>query len=64
MKDCLAAAVELVSNPPDMTPLYHDANVTVVPLLSGGGTRINTLEAFAHGVPVVSTSVGAGGSTS
>lgn len=60
-KDCQAARVDLIPNPPDMAPLYRDATVTVVPLLSGGGTRIKILEAFAHGVPVVSTTVGAEG---
>jgi glycosyltransferase involved in cell wall biosynthesis len=33
----------------------------VVPLRAGGGTRIKILEAFAHGVPVVSTRIGAEG---
>jgi glycosyltransferase involved in cell wall biosynthesis len=60
-RDCAARKVELVANPPDMAPLYRDATVTVVPLLSGGGTRIKILEAFAYGVPVVSTTVGAEG---
>jgi glycosyltransferase involved in cell wall biosynthesis len=59
--DCAAAQVDLIANPPDMAPLYRDATVAVVPLLSGGGTRIKILEAFAHGVPVVSTTVGAEG---
>lgn len=46
---------------PDLEPLYADADVAVVPLSAGGGTRIKLLEAFAHGLPVVSTSVGAAG---
>jgi glycosyltransferase involved in cell wall biosynthesis len=33
----------------------------VVPLRAGGGTRLKILEAFAAGVPVVSTSLGAAG---
>lgn len=37
------------------------ARVAVVPLLSGSGTRVKILEAWAAGVPVVSTSVGAEG---
>ena len=40
---------------------YRNANVVVVPLRSGGGTRLKILEAMAVGVPVVSTSVGAEG---
>ena len=37
------------------------ASVAVVPLRSGGGTRLKVLEAFAAGIPVVSTSVGSEG---
>lgn len=60
-QDCAASNVELVPDPPDMAPLYRAATLMVVPLLSGGGTRIKILEAFAYGVPVVSTTVGAEG---
>src|SRR5262249_38223789 len=37
------------------------ARIAVVPLLSGSGTRLKILEAWAAGVPVVSTPVGAEG---
>jgi glycosyltransferase involved in cell wall biosynthesis len=37
------------------------SKVAVVPLLSGSGTRIKILEAWAAGVPVVSTGLGAEG---
>ena len=37
------------------------ARVAVAPLLSGSGTRLKILEAWAAGVPVVSTSIGAEG---
>jgi glycosyltransferase involved in cell wall biosynthesis len=42
-------------------PHLERASVAVVPLAAGGGTRLKLLEAFAAGVPVVSTSVGAEG---
>jgi glycosyltransferase involved in cell wall biosynthesis len=45
----------------DLAPLYAAADVAVVPVRAGGGTRIKVLEAFAHGVPVVTTSLGAEG---
>ena len=45
----------------DLGPCYTAADVAIVPLRAGGGTRIKILEAFAHGVPVVSTPVGAEG---
>ena len=37
------------------------ARIAIVPLLSGSGTRIKILEAWAAGLPVVSTSLGAEG---
>ena len=37
------------------------ARVAIVPLLSGSGTRLKILEAWAAGLPVVSTTVGAEG---
>ena len=53
--------VEVAANVSDVTPFYRDANVLAVPLQSGGGTRLKILEAFAAGVPVVSTPVGCEG---
>uniref|UniRef100_Q01T64 Glycosyl transferase, group 1 n=1 Tax=Solibacter usitatus (strain Ellin6076) TaxID=234267 RepID=Q01T64_SOLUE len=37
------------------------ARVAVVPLLTGSGTRLKILEAWAAGIPVVSTTIGAEG---
>ena len=42
-------------------PYWRKARVFVVPLLSGGGMRVKILDAWAHGVPVISTSIGAEG---
>jgi glycosyltransferase involved in cell wall biosynthesis len=48
--------IQLVENPgDDLAPLYAQADVAVVPLSRGGGTRIKILEAMAFGVPVVAT---------
>jgi len=38
-------------------------SVFVCPILSGSGMRVKLLEAFAAGIPVVSTSIGAEGLT-
>jgi len=46
---------------PDITPHYASADVVVVPLLHGSGTRIKVLEACAHRRPVVATSVAVAG---
>ena len=51
-------AVRVLGFVSDLTPLYDAAHAAIVPLRAGGGTRIKILEAFAHGVPVVSTVVG------
>lgn len=61
MANCNAAGAQLIADPPTMAEMYADASVVVVPILSGGGTRIKILEAFAFGVPVVSTTLGAEG---
>ena len=53
--------IEVVANAPDVAPYYRDANILAVPLQAGGGTRLKILEAFAAGVPVVSTAVGCEG---
>jgi len=42
-------------------PYYRQADVCVVPLRAGGGTRLKILESFALGCPVVSTTIGAEG---
>ena len=55
------ANVEVAGNVDDVMPYYGAANVLAVPLQSGGGTRLKILEAFAAGVPVVSTPVGCEG---
>ena len=55
------AGVEVVGRVDDVAPELAGATAVVAPLLSGGGTRIKVLEAFAYGVPVAATSVGAEG---
>jgi glycosyltransferase involved in cell wall biosynthesis len=42
-------------------PLIAGAKAAVVPLLSGSGTRLKILEAWAAGTPVISTRMGAEG---
>ena len=45
----------------DLSSEYWSARLAIVPLRAGGGTRLKILEAFAHRVPVVSTSIGVEG---
>lgn len=53
--------VQVTGTVPDVRPWYRDALAAVVPLRTGGGTRLKILEAMAAGVPVVSTPLGAEG---
>jgi polysaccharide biosynthesis protein PslH len=59
LQDC--AGVTVAANVPSTVPYLERASVLAVPLDSGGGTRLKILEAFAAGLPVVSTGVGAEG---
>jgi glycosyltransferase involved in cell wall biosynthesis len=53
--------VTLVENPADLSDLYRQSHICVVPLSAGGGTRIKILEAMAWGLPVVATPLAAEG---
>jgi glycosyltransferase involved in cell wall biosynthesis len=53
--------VELYTNVPDVTDYYKRCMAVVVPILSGGGTRIKILEAALARRPILSTPVGAEG---
>src|SRR5438046_2770243 len=54
-------AVEITGWVPDVRPYLSQAEVVVVPLRIGGGTRIKIPEAMAMGKAVVSTPIGAEG---
>ncbi len=53
--------IEVTGGVPEVAPYYRTSKVFVVPLLSGSGTRLKILEAAGHGLPIVSTSIGAEG---
>ncbi|PYM92517.1 MAG: hypothetical protein DME04_15040 [Candidatus Rokuibacteriota bacterium] len=54
-------AITVTGTVDDVAPYLRVASVAVVPIRFGSGTRIKILEAFAHRVPVVSTTFGAEG---
>lgn len=56
-----ADGVEVVGRVDDLDPWYAGADVVVVPLRHGSGTRIKVLEAFAHRRPVVATPIAVAG---
>jgi polysaccharide biosynthesis protein PslH len=63
LKSLTRAAPELrmIGRVDDLRPVVAEAQVVVVPLRMGGGTRLKILEALALGKAMVSTSVGAEG---
>ena len=56
-----AEAIELVGFVEDVREPLRRYSVFVCPILSGSGVRVKLLEAFAAGIPVVSTRIGAEG---
>jgi glycosyltransferase involved in cell wall biosynthesis len=46
---------------PDVRPYFWNASLSIVPLLSGSGTRLKIYESMAAGTAVISTTVGAEG---
>jgi glycosyltransferase involved in cell wall biosynthesis len=53
--------IQVVGFVADVRPYLWRAEVCIVPLRQGGGTRLKILESLAAGCPVVSTTVGAEG---
>ena len=45
----------------DLSEILRRSGVLIVPLMSGSGMRVKILEAFARGIPVVSTTIGGEG---
>lgn len=42
----------------DIREVYQEASILIAPIYGGGGTRYKNFEAFASGLPVVTTSIG------
>ena len=53
--------VDVVGRVPSIEGYYHRHQVLAVPIRAGSGTRLKIMEAFAAGIPVVSTTLGAEG---
>jgi polysaccharide biosynthesis protein PslH len=51
-------SITLTGYVPDLTPYLEQSTLMVVPVRAGGGMRVRILEAFARGMPVVTTTVG------
>lgn len=57
----LSSNVDVTGEVSDVKPYLEESSLMAVPLEIGGGTRLKILEAFAAGLPVVSTPVGCEG---
>lgn len=55
------SGVVLVGFVDDLAAEYANASLALVPVLQGAGVKFKTIEALCHGVPVVTTTVGAEG---
>ncbi|MCA8965039.1 MAG: glycosyltransferase [Planctomycetes bacterium] len=55
--------LRLVGFAPDLAALFAQVRVMLAPLFSGGGFRVKSLAALAHGLPVVTNALGARGCT-
>jgi glycosyltransferase involved in cell wall biosynthesis len=51
-------SVELAGWVPEMQPWFDRAQAVIVPMRSGGGTRLKVLDGLASGRPLVSTTMG------
>ena len=56
-----SGAIDLLGFVEDIQPLFSECALFVCPIRSGSGIRVKLLEAFASGIPVVSTRLGAEG---
>lgn len=56
-----SGAIELLGFVDDVQPLFSACAMFICPIRSGSGVRVKLLEAFASGIPVVSTRLGAEG---
>jgi polysaccharide biosynthesis protein PslH len=56
-----SSGIDVTGYVKDLDPYIRQSALLVVPLHSGSGMRVKILEAFARGIPVVSTTIGVEG---
>ena len=53
--------IHLIDDAENLTDLYAQTDIVLVPLFAGGGTKLKTIEGFAHHCAVISTEQGVRG---
>ncbi|MDO4728330.1 MAG: glycosyltransferase [Bacteroidota bacterium] len=53
--------VSLYFNQQDLAPFYTEAQLFINPMFHGSGVKIKSIDAITHGLPLVSTNIGAEG---
>lgn len=61
LKNISDSRIKVLGYVEDLETIYANTFFSIVPLMSGSGTRLKILESCSYGVPVVSTSKGAEG---
>lgn len=51
-------AIKFYDTPPDMSPVYEEAQVFINPMQYGAGVKLKTVDALLKGLPVVTTTIG------
>lgn len=59
--DAPSDGIEVLGAVDDITTAYAEASLAIAPLHTGAGTRLKLIEAAAHGVPLVTTTIAARG---
>jgi len=60
-QELLGSQAQVFQNVPDLNPYYEQADLTVIPLFFGSGTRVKAIESAAFSRTFLSTQLGAEG---
>ncbi len=61
LKQYCDESIHVVDSVDDIRDAYRTADILLAPIRIGGGTRYKILEAMAHGLPVITSTLGASG---
>ncbi|MCF3195926.1 glycosyltransferase family 4 protein [Pseudomonas bubulae] len=52
------ANITFIDSPEDLSDIYKDASIFIIPLLEGAGVKLRAVNAISQGIPIVATSIG------